>query len=108
MNQLPKQITERYRWIDGASITLMEFIHGAFRTANPNALFLIRNSENILKQLPDRYIEKFRDRDEFSQQQVEELKVQLPKLFSDEQVVHYDCFYNGLDSSTGRERVRQG
>ena len=84
----------------------MEFIHGAFRTANPNALFLMRNSENILKQLPDRYVEKFRDRDEFSRRQVEELKVQLPKIFPDEQLTHYDCFYNGLDSSTGRERVR--
>lgn len=103
---MPKTITERYRWIEGASITLMEFIHGAFRTHNPNALFLIRNSENIFKNLPERYLDKFRDREESSRKQVEELKSQLPTMFSPEQIYHYDCFYNGLDSSTGRERVR--
>ena len=85
----------------------MEFIHGAFRTANPNALFLMRNSQNILKHLPERYVEKFRDRDEFNQRQIEELKIELPKIFPEEQIIHYDCSYNGLDASTGRERVRE-
>lgn len=106
MNSLPKHLVERYRWIDGASITLMEFLHGAFRTRNPNALFLIRNSENISKHIPERYADKFRDRDQFNQRQVEELKIQIPKMFPPEQILHYDCFYNGLDSSTGRERVK--
>ncbi len=105
MNELPKNITERYRWIDGASITLMEFIHGAFRTNNPNAFFLIRKSENILKNLPDKYNDKFRDKDELSQKQIKELKKQLPEIISPEQMFAYDCFYNGLDSSTDRERV---
>ncbi|CAF4588702.1 unnamed protein product [Rotaria sp. Silwood1] len=106
LNELPKNITERYRWIDGASITLMEFIHGAFRTHNPNAFFLIRKSENILKNIPDVYKDKFRDKDEFNQSQIQELKEQLPKMFPSEQIFHYDCYYNGLDSSTGRERVK--
>ena len=105
MSSLPKYITERYRWIDGASITLMEFIHGALRSHNPNALFLIRNSESIFKNLPERYLDKFRDREEFNQKQIKELKIELPKMLSPEQVYNYDCFYNGLDSSTGRERV---
>ncbi|CAF0736436.1 unnamed protein product [Rotaria sordida] len=106
LNELPKNIIERYRWIDEASITLMEFIHGAFRTHNPNAFFLIRKSENILSNLPDKYKDKFRDKDEFNQSQIQELKNQLPKIFPPEQIFHYDCFYNGLDSSTGRERVK--
>ncbi len=107
MNELPKNITERYHWIDGASITLMEFIHGAFRTNNPNAFFLIRKSENILKNLPEKYADKFRDKDELSQKQIKELKSQLSKFISPEQIFSYDCFYNGLDSSTGRERVKK-
>jgi hypothetical protein len=107
LNQLPKNITERYRWIDGASITLMEFIHGAFRTNNPNAFFLIRKSENILKNLPEKYNDKFFDKDELSQKQIKELKKQLPEIISPEQISSYDCVYNGLDSSTGRERVEK-
>ncbi|CAF2483758.1 unnamed protein product [Rotaria sp. Silwood2] len=106
LSELPKNITERYRWIDGASITLMEFIHGAFRTHNPNALFLIRKSENILSNLSGQYKDKFRDKEEFNQSQIQELKKKLPKMFPSEQIFHYDCFYNGLDSSTGRERVK--
>jgi len=85
----------------------MEFVHGALRTNNPNAFFLIRKSENILKNLPEKYNEKFRDKDELSQKQIKELKTQLPELISPEQMFFYDCFYNGLDSSTGRERVNE-
>ncbi|CAF1677389.1 unnamed protein product [Rotaria magnacalcarata] len=106
LDELPTNITKRYRWIDGASITLMEFIHGAFRTHNPNALFLIRNSENILKSIPDKYKDRFQDKDEYNQNQVQELRNQLHRLVSPQQIVHYDCLYDGLDSSTGRERVK--
>ncbi len=106
MNDLPQHLTETYRWIDGASITLMEFIHGAFRRNNPNAFFLIRKSENLLKNLPEKYLDKFRDKDQLSQQQVKQLKSQLAEIISPEQIFSYDCSYNGLDSSTGRERVK--
>ncbi|CAF4239056.1 unnamed protein product [Rotaria magnacalcarata] len=106
LDELPTNITKRYRWIDGASITLMEFIHGAFRTHNPNALFLIRNSENILKSIPDKYKDRFQDKDEYNQNQIQELRNQLHRLVSPQQIVHYDCLYDGLDSSTGRERVK--
>ena len=85
----------------------MEFLHGAFRTNNPNALFLIRKSESILKNLPEKYNDKFRDKDESSQKQIKELKTQLEQIVSPEQIFSYDCFYNGLDSSTGRERVEK-
>lgn len=84
----------------------MEFIHGAFRTNNPNAFFLIRKSDNILKNLPEKYNDKFRDKDELSQKQIQELKKHLPEIMSPEQTYSYECFYNGLDSSTGRERVK--
>ncbi len=83
----------------------MEFIHGAFRRNNPNAFFLIRKSENLLKNLPEKYNDKFRDKDELSQKQIKELKSQLSEIISSEQIFSYDCSYNGLDSSTGRERV---
>ncbi|CAF3689165.1 unnamed protein product [Adineta steineri] len=106
LNDLPKHITETYRWIDGASITLMEFIHGAFRRNNPNAFFLIRKSENLLTNLPEKYNDKFRDKDELSQKQVKELKSQLSEIMSPEQIFSYDCSYNGLDASSGRERVK--
>ena len=85
----------------------MEFIHGAFRRNNPNAFFLIRKSENLLKNLPEKFNDKFRDKDELSQNQVQELKRQLSEIISTEQIFCYDCSYNGLDSSTGRERVKK-
>jgi hypothetical protein len=85
----------------------MEFIHGAFRTHNPNAFFLIRKSENILKNLPEKYTDKFRDKDELNQKQIQQLKTQLPEIVPPEHIFSYDCFYNGLDSSTGRERVKK-
>jgi len=107
LNDLPQHLTETYRWIDGASITLMEFIHGAFRRNNPNAFFLIRKSENLLKNLPEKYLDKFRDKDQLSQKQVKQSKSQLSQIISPEQIFSYDCSYNGLDSSTGRERVKQ-
>jgi hypothetical protein len=84
----------------------MEFIHGAFRRNNPNAFFLIRKSEDLLKNLPEKYNDKFRDKDELSQKQVKELKSQLSEIISPDQIFSYDCSYNGLDSSTGRERVK--
>lgn len=105
LDELPKHITETYRWIDGASITLMEFVHGALRRNNPNALFLIRKSDDLLKNLPEKYNDKFRDKDESNQKQVEQLKLQLPNLVPAERIFTYDCYYNGLDSTSGRERV---
>ena len=83
----------------------MEFIHGAFRTRNPNACFFIRKSEDILKNLPEKYLDKFRDKDEMSQKQVKELKAQLSQIVSKEQIHEFPCFYDGLDASSGRERV---
>lgn len=85
----------------------MEFIHGAFRTNNPNAFFFIRDSENVLKNLPEKYNDKFRDKDESNQKQIKELKSRLGEMIPREQIYSYDCFYNGLDSSTGRERVEK-
>ena len=83
----------------------MEFIHGAFRTRNPNACFLIRQSDDILKHLPEKYLDKFRDADESSQKQVKELKAQLSQIVSKEQIHEFPCSYDGLDASSGRERV---
>lgn len=85
----------------------MEFIHGAFRTNNPNAFFFIRQSENLLKNLPEKYNDRFRDKDERSQKQIQELKNQLGDMIPPEQIYSYSCFYDGLDSSTGRERVEK-
>ena len=83
----------------------MEFIHGALRRNNPNAFFLIRKSDSLLEHLPEKYNDKFRDKEELSRNQVQELKRQLSEMMSPEQIFTYDCTYNGLDSSTGRERV---
>ena len=85
----------------------MELIHGAFRRHNPNAAIFIRKSESILKSLPDMYIDKFRDKDELKQKQIQKFKHQLPEIFSPKQIFFYDCYYNGLDSSSGRERVKK-
>ena len=85
----------------------MEFIHGAFRTNNPNAFFFVRDSENVLKNLPEKYNDRFRDKEESNQKQIKELKSRLEEMIPREQIYSYDCFYDGLDSSTGRERVEK-
>ena len=49
-----------YDWIDDMSITEMECVQGAFRSKNPNALFLLRNP-SFLQTLPDGVKMKFTD-----------------------------------------------
>ncbi|CAF0886903.1 unnamed protein product [Didymodactylos carnosus] len=102
--ELPKSISKRYDWIHGASITLMEFIHGAFRTNNPNACYLVRNS-NALTNVPEKYKAKFFEKDAYGQHQVQELKNQLKDLYPN-QVFDYDGTYSGLETTEGRERVK--
>ena len=82
----------------------MEFIHGAFRRKNPNAFFLIRKSEHLLQNLPEKYNDKFRDKDELSRKQIQELKHQLAEIMSPEQIFSYDCSYDGLQEFEERTR----
>jgi hypothetical protein len=45
---VPDDVRERFAWVDGASITAMEVLHGALRDKNPHALFFLRRGKGAL------------------------------------------------------------
>jgi hypothetical protein len=49
---------------------------GAYRTANPNAAFFLRN-EQVLEALPEEFDSRFKDPDAYSQLALTALKVRL-------------------------------
>ncbi|KAJ8315779.1 hypothetical protein KUTeg_007929 [Tegillarca granosa] len=78
--EVPEDIRTRYNWVNGASITLMEILHGAYRTKNPNAAFFIRD-EKFLKDIPKDYTSKFVDEKPASKQHLKVLKQKLKHNF---------------------------
>ena len=58
MSELSEEIKQKYDWIPNISITLMEFLHGALRRQNQNALFFIRSAESLFG-IPDEFNNKF-------------------------------------------------
>ena len=38
-----EQLSAKYKWVPGASVTTMELLHGALRRHNPNAVFCLRD-----------------------------------------------------------------
>jgi hypothetical protein len=70
ISELSNEIVETYKWIDKVSITFMEFLHGALRSNNKNACFMIR-SKDSLNGVPSSYDSKFYEKDEYSKKQLE-------------------------------------
>ncbi|PVD28330.1 hypothetical protein C0Q70_10917 [Pomacea canaliculata] len=96
VNDIPKEVHEKYDWVDGISITSMEILHGALRISNPNAAFFLRDP-SFLKDLPPDYLKIF---DETSMLAREHLQ-HFPN-----QTFHYKASYGGTQLATGRAMVQ--
>jgi hypothetical protein len=45
-------LCDQYQWMDGASVTSMEVLHGALRTGNSNAVFCLRDAAYVSLKVP--------------------------------------------------------
>ncbi|EDV25203.1 uncharacterized protein TRIADDRAFT_25733 [Trichoplax adhaerens] len=104
-SDVPQYLAREYGWIFGTSITEMEIIHGAFRRANPNALFLIRDPEFITS-IPNNFKNDFTESSEEALQKMKLLKTCIKGRFPDSRVVSYSCSFNGIDEINGTIRVQ--
>lgn len=106
MENLSAELKGKYSWIPNISITFMEFLHGALRSNNKNSCFFIRSKES-LNNIPDKYHDKFFETNRLSQLQMKELKKKLYEHYPN-QVFEYSAEYEGIDNSTGRDKVKLG
>ena len=90
--KVPEDIRERYDWVEHASITCMEILHGAYRARNPNAAFFIRDP-GFLSNIPAEQKKRFIDNDPLAVQQLNVLKKRLQ-----ERLVYFMFFKLGLFS----------
>ncbi|RDD44594.1 Telomerase protein component 1 [Trichoplax sp. H2] len=104
-SDVPQNLAQEYGWIFGTSITEMEIIHGAFRKANPNSLFLIRDPEFITS-IPNNFKNDFTESSEEALQKMKLLKTCIKGRFPDSRVVSYSCSFNGIDEINGTIRVQ--
>ena len=104
VNQLDPEVVQNYSWIPGASITCMEFVHGALRSKNKNACFMIRDAGS-LSGIPAEYHEKFYETNALSREKLQMEKRKL-KEYHPNQVFSYKCSYERIDESTGRKKVK--
>lgn len=82
-------------WAPFSSITHMEILHGAYRTRNPNALFLMRDS-SFLDQVPPTHLENFAATNTRDKVGLAVLKEKIKQRFPAEQVgvhVTYDVLW---------------
>lgn len=100
---LGSDLKDEYCWVLNSSITFMEILHGAYRSGNPNALFLLRNSEAI-KEIQEDFQDRFLDKEILKMCHLKELKKKI-KLKFPNQLFEYDCKYSGLSEKAGRKRV---
>jgi hypothetical protein len=79
-NEVPHEFGSQYAWVQGLSVTEMEIVHAAYRSANPNALFMIRD-EQLLNSVPveDRYI--YVDSNPVAPEKIKNLKYNIRKKF---------------------------
>eukprot|EP00049_Salpingoeca_infusionum_P022234 m.5625 g.5625 ORF g.5625 m.5625 type:complete len:1195 (+) comp5076_c0_seq1:208-3792(+) len=102
--ELTENITVPYQWVNGASITHMEILHGAFRNKNPNAAFFIRDGE-FMDHLPEHMRPKFEDEGLYAQESLKRLKTELRERFDEGRVVDYKPSFDKMDTSTGVEKA---
>ncbi|EDV25204.1 uncharacterized protein TRIADDRAFT_25073 [Trichoplax adhaerens] len=104
-SDVPQYLAREYGWIFGTSITEMEIIHGAFRRANPNALFLIRDP-SFISSLPDKLKEDFSESRADTVEKMELLKKCIKGRFPESRAVTYACEFEGIDKTTETVRVK--
>ncbi|RDD44588.1 Telomerase protein component 1 [Trichoplax sp. H2] len=104
-SDVPQYLAREYGWIFGTSITEMEIIHGAFRRANPNALFLIRDP-SFISSLPEKLKEHFSETTSDTMDKMELLKRCIKGRFPESRVITYACEFDGLDKTTDTVRAK--
>lgn len=101
MDTVPESVINQYSWVNGASVTLMEILHGAVRDFNPNALFLIRDPL-FQYSIEAQFKEQFIDNSWYSKSSLDCIKYRLMELFgSTNQVIEYSVTPCGVDNSAG-------
>ena len=96
-------IINRYDLIEGISITHMEILHSALRSNSPNAAFLFRDGA-FVSSLPENLRPLFIENSDFANHQIVQLKDELRRRFPG-QVFDYEATYDGMDSTSGIEKV---
>ena len=72
IENLSKELKEKYDWLPNLSITFMEFLHGALRTKNKNACFFLRTKDS-LDNIPVEFNDKFFETNSLSKLQLKVL-----------------------------------
>lgn len=105
---LTYNLAVQYGWVYGLSLTEMEIVHGAFRKCNPNALFLLRDSE-FTDALPGEIKDAFVDDNSLCTEKMKKLKEMLKEHFPAENIVHYkvDCDANSVKKSAQLQDERE-
>jgi hypothetical protein len=80
VDEVPRDISNEYMWVPGTSITHMEILCGAYRTQNPNALFMFRD-DSYLASLPEEYIEDYTQSDACALESLQRLKNEISFKF---------------------------
>jgi hypothetical protein len=82
---VPDSVVEDFGWIPFASVTTMEILHAAFRSRNPNALFMFRN-ESFASGLKDAHRAAFTAQDELARVALPKQKAKIRSHFPPSQV----------------------
>ncbi|ELU16709.1 hypothetical protein CAPTEDRAFT_199172 [Capitella teleta] len=105
--EVPEAISSEYSWVRGLSVTEMEILHGAYRTDNPNALFMLRDP-SFLKSVPDDQSKAFIDNQPIAQPKLDVLKQRIRSRFPSKRIVNYPVEFLGVNSNTGLPEVHVG
>ncbi|XP_056408239.1 telomerase protein component 1-like [Hyla sarda] len=104
--EVPQEIVDVYRWINGMSVTGTEILHGAYRNYNPNAAFCLRDPSFLL-QLPQEDLPRYQDKGHKAVF-MKSLKEQVSHRFPEDQILHYGCQILSPDSATRSGKVKLG
>ena len=97
---ISSSVQSAYNWVPHASVTHMEILHAAYRSHNPNALFMLRSGEHV-KHLPPDFINQFVDSAEYSEVSLKALKDHIRQEFKKtDQVFDYTLQYEGIDNDS--------
>ncbi|XP_070560674.1 TPR repeat-containing protein DDB_G0287407-like [Ptychodera flava] len=103
-DDVPDNLSEKYQWVNGLSVTEMEIMHGAYRDDNPNSLFAMRES-SFLNNLPTEQKKFFVDSDEIVPEKLRILKSRLQNRFKGERFFKYKCGFDSVDKETKKVRL---
>ncbi|XP_022100079.1 telomerase protein component 1-like [Acanthaster planci] len=94
-DDVPDTMVQEYRSAHGLSATEIEILHRAYRTDNPNSMFMIRKS-GFLESLPREFRDDFIDPNPIAVHKLTALQ-KMMKARLGNRVHWYDCEYDGVD-----------